>query len=143
MTFQTSFRDAAAPPVAVLGNGKCTCGCDADAYACYTTLGPRGPVAYKRPVAMPFVTVPTTTPEAVPVAAPEAVPEAVPEAAPVATPEAAAVATPEAEADEAWVAVGAADEATNDEAWVAVTAAEAMAEVFASEIRQTRLRGRF
>ena len=148
VTFQTSFRDAAAPPVAVLG--KCTCGCDAYAYACYTTFGPRGPVAYKRPVAMPFVTVPTTAPEAVPVAAPEAVPEAVPEAAPVATPEAAPVATPEAEADEAWVAVGAdyevgaADAAADGmDAWVAVTAAEAMAEVFASEIRQTRLRGRF
>ena len=54
-----------------------------------------------------------------------------------------AEATPEAEADEAWVAVGADYEATNDEAWVAVTAAEAMAEVFASEIRQTRLRSRF
>ena len=151
MTFQTSFRDAAAPPVAVLGNGKCTCGCDADAYACYTTLGPRGPIAYKKPVAMPFVTVPTTASVAVPEAA-EVAPEATAEADAAAAVAAvdAEEAAAEAAADEAWVAVGAdyevgaADAAADGmDAWVAVTAAEAMAEVFASEIRQTRLRGRF
>ena len=145
VTFQTSFRDAAAPPVAVLG--KCTCGCDADAYACYTTLGPRGPIAYKRPVAMPFVTVPTAASVAVPEVA-EVAPEATAEADAAAA--VAAVDAEEAAADEAWVAVGAdyevgaADAAADGmDAWVAVTAAEAMAEVFASEIRQTRLRGRF